>query len=93
MYNNAPHSSLNWGKEDMSATLESVLDWLVCDGRITQEARNKIESEFTDDNLNILLNWFFEEHNEWLIGVVNDAMYDWVQNFIENQQRQKDCLK
>lgn len=70
----------------MSATFESVLEWLVCDNRITQEARKKIESELTDDNLNTLLNWFFEEHSEWLIGLINDAMYDWVQNFIESKK-------
>jgi hypothetical protein len=79
-------SSLTWDKEDMSANLESVLEWLVCDKRITQEARITIESKLTDEYINALLEQFFEEHNEWLVGLINDAMYDWAQNIIENQE-------
>lgn len=82
----SPHTSLNWDKEDMSVTFESVLEWLLADKRINQEMHDKLTSKLTDDRLDALLSQFFSENNEWLITVINDAMYNWAIDVIKEDE-------
>lgn len=82
----SPHTSLNWDKEDMSVTFESVLEWLLADKRINQEMHDKLTTKLTDDRLDALLSQFFSENNEWLITVINDAMYNWAIDVIKEDE-------
>jgi hypothetical protein len=82
----SPHTPLNWDKEDMSVTFESVLEWLLVDKRINQEMHDKLTAKLTDDRLDALLSQFFNEYNEWLITVINDAMYDWAIDVIKEDE-------
>lgn len=82
----SPYSSLNWDKDDMSATFESALEWLLADKRINQEMHAKLTAKLTDDRLNALLSQFFEENNEWLISVINDAMYNWALDVLKDDE-------
>lgn len=82
----SPHTPLNWDKEDMSVTFESVLEWLLVDKRINQEMHDKLTAKLTDDRLDALLSQFFSEYNEWLITVINDAMYDWAIDVIKEDE-------
>lgn len=83
---NSPHSSLNWDKEDVSATFESALEWLLADKRINQEMHDKLMSKLTDERLDALLGQFFSENNEWLVTVINDAMYNWALDVIKEDE-------
>lgn len=82
----SPHSSLNWDKDDMSATFENVLEWLLADKRINQEMHDKLTDKLTDERLDALLSQFFKENNEWLVGVINDAMYNWALDVIKEDE-------
>lgn len=82
----SPHSSLNWDKEDMSVAFESVLEWLLADKRINQEMHDKLTAKLTDDRLDALLSQFFSENNEWLVTVINDAMYNWAIDVIKEDE-------
>lgn len=70
----------------MSVTFESVLEWLLVDKRINQEMHDKLTAKLTDDRLDALLSQFFSEYNEWLITVINDAMYDWALDVLKEDE-------
>jgi hypothetical protein len=84
--NNSPHSSLNWDKEDMSATFESVLERFLADKRINQEMHDKMQAKLTDERLEALLHQFFNDTNEWLVNVISNDMYAWAIHVLEEDE-------
>ena len=84
--NNSPHSSLNWDKEDMSATFESVLERFLADKRINQEMHDKMQAKLTDERLEALLHQFFKDTNEWLVNVISNDMYNWAIHVLKEDE-------